>query len=1025
MNNLTKHFLRSLLCLALVVPAFTSCYDDSEIWDKVGELENRIYELEVEMTSQVEAMNALLTNGATLTACKKNSDGSYTITLSNGTKFTVLPEGTDFSTLVSYQVVDGKKCWATFDALGNHVLITDASGNAIPVSADISVKIKNGMYVLVINGTEYETGYDAEDVVQVFSSCTPLTDASGNVYAVKFTLGDGMEITVALDGYKGVIFKLSNVNSAVVSDYYIPYGSTQSFLMDVQGVVDYVMQVPDGWRVKEVTEDLTGETYAYVTAPSESTIALGAAEAEGYIKVVSVVEGGKASVSKMYVSTNPFRKLNVSSFRAAVQPYTGVQKFAYGVMTASSFDQATVVETVNEILSSSSSDLPEGYNVSEVAIDRTLPEIYGAELSVSESYVFWVLPAMYSESGADAGFHAEAEMLQVKSLVPVSVNLNVANETVFDADVKVNVTGADAVYAGLVEVNESFLDELVYQVSNGVYEAVKGAYSYDGPASKFPTAATAKILDPGVEYAVWVIPASEGKTTYTASDVVYKTFSTKAVTAGGTLKASVADFAVTVSSISTTVSCEGAAMIYYAFLSGDDGKRYSTASNETKMSKILANATCVESRTSSVEASVKGLGPKKTKWLYAVAVGNDGLYGDVICKEATTEKVSFNSLSISLESLGVTANKAQFQVNVADGMTASDYIYWCGYEKDEFWIGEEYCGGDRNGAQDYMAANPDAAQIQKVMSANGPISEDGTITITGLSMSTNYVFIVLAKDEEGKYSKAAYKKFTTLAANLGDLVEEGTDKWNDAFSKINITWFEKSFRSAENSNMSANYAFQISCPTDLTAFVICASDTYFDGLGLASVDERIVYIENYASRRYDNGYTPMDANGNLMSEPDYYKNGELREGQLMNVYEFHVHGLPSLGFASYFAQGDHEGKCIYEEDGGCSIYDYALERIAYYNTMAPYENKAQMFGLKGDEATAWAEALYEAYKPFYENAEPIINYNEGEPLVISNPYAMGIHPETGEVSDRVIVVFRDLQGNYYAPMTIEVPNYFE
>ena len=180
MNNLTKHILRSLLCLSLAVPAFTSCYDDSEIWGKVEELENRVDVLEAEMTSQVEAMNALLTNGATLTACKKNSDGSYTITLSNGTKFKVLPEGTDFSTLVSYTLVDGKKCWSTFDALGNPVLITDKQGNAIPVSADISVKIKDGVYVLVINGNEYETGYDAEDVVQVFSSCTPLTDASGN-----------------------------------------------------------------------------------------------------------------------------------------------------------------------------------------------------------------------------------------------------------------------------------------------------------------------------------------------------------------------------------------------------------------------------------------------------------------------------------------------------------------------------------------------------------------------------------------------------------------------------------------------------------------------------------------------------------------------------------------------------------------------------------------------------------------------------------------------------------------------------
>ena len=93
--------------------------------------------------------------------------------------------------------------------------------------------------------------------------------------------------------------------------------------------------------------------------------------------------------------------------------------------------------------------------------------------------------------------------------------------------------------------------------------------------------------------------------------------------------------------------------------------------------------------------------------------------------------------------------------------------------------------------------------------------------------------------------------------------------------------------------------------------------------------------------------------------------------------------------------------------------------------MEPYEKKAEMFGLKGEEAATWAKALYEAYKPFYEDAEPIINFNSGEPLFISNPYAMGISAETGKVADRVIVVLRDLQGNYYEPMSIEVPDYFE
>lgn len=985
-------------------------------------MENRLFELEVELQNQVEAMNALLSNGATLASCKKNSDGSYTITLSDGTKFNVLPEGTDFSTLVTYKTVDGKKCWAVYDAAGNAVLLTDAAGNAVPVSDNIDVAIKDGVYVLSINGKEYETGYDAEDVVQVFSSCTPLADASGNVYAVKFTFGEGMETTVTLDGYKGVIFRLSNVNNTMVSEYYVDYGTTQSFLMDMQGVVDYVMQVPDGWRVKEEADALTGETYLKVTAPVQETVDLGAAVADGPLKVVSVVEGGKAAVSKIFLSTDPFKKYDVSAMKAVIEPYTGIQKFVYGMVLEEGFNKAQLLSKVSEILTTAS-DIPEGYFVSESGIDLTLAEIFGGELSEDEAYVFWAVPALYREEGdgVEAGFYVEASMLRTLVLAPITADVQVSDVALLDAQVKVKVGGTLSMYAGMAEVNENTFEEIAYQINNGIIEPIE-TLSYDGPASGFPSAETAIYLHPDTKYAAWVVPVDNEKSAYSASDVVYKEFTTKSIISGGTLAVSASDFTITDSSVSSDLSCEGAAMIHYAFLSADDGVRYQNTSNETKMKKIQEAASYNSVRGSEATAFLKGLKPETSYWLYAVAVDNDGLYGDVICKEATTGKVSFNTLSLSVESLGVGSNDAKFKVTVSGG-TAEDIIYWCGAANNEFWISDDYCGGSRTSAQTYLAANPDAEAVQAVMKANGAVSEDGTISIKGLPMSTDCVFIVLAKDASDNYSKAAYKKFTTMAADLGEIVMEGTEKWNEAYGKINISWIEQAFHLPENSNLSGSYAFSYSGPTDLTAFILCASDSYFEGMGLHSVEEKIVYVEEYSSRKYDNGYVPYDKDGNMMTEPDYYKDGELRAGQLMNVYDYYVHGLPALGFATYFAKGDHDAKCIYWEDGKCSYYERALERIAYYNTIEPYREKAKSFGLTGDEAERWAQALYEAYLPFYKNAEPLIYHNEGEPLTISQPYAMGYN-EDNVVIDRVVVVFRDKQGNYYAPMTIEVPDYF-
>jgi hypothetical protein len=221
----------------------------------------------------------------------------------------------------------------------------------------------------------------------------------------------------------------------------------------------------------------------------------------------------------------------------------------------------------------------------------------------------------------------------------------------------------------------------------------------------------------------------------------------------------------------------------------------------------------------------------------------------------------------------------------------------------------------------------------------------------------------------------------------------------------------------------ASYAFDLSVPKNLTAYVMCGSDTYFSEAGFTKVEHIMIEIENYASRRYANGKTPI-VNGEHATEPDYVKNGEHKEGQLMNVYEFCVHGVPAMGFVTYFAEGSHgEGNCIYWDKGECQQYKSDMEAIARYNTLAPWQERAEQFGLTGKEADDWAQALLEAYSVYYKDAKPVIYENTGAPLRMSTPYATGKNEE-GVIPDRVIVMLKDLDGNYYEPMFFEVPDYF-
>lgn len=999
-----------------------SCYDDSALWQSMQELESKINELKAQLDGQAEAMTALLSDGSTIKTCVKQSDGSYMLTLSNDVKFKVLAPGTNASALMSYKVIEGEKYWAIYSPSGELTPLTDKNGY-IPISTNVEVDIKDGKYYIIINGQEYETGFDTEDLVQVFNSCTPLTDASGNVYAMTFDFGEGKQVTVSVDGYKGVVFKLENVGSVskIVNEYYVPYASTQPFLIDVEGVVDYVMQIPYGWKVIERTDKQSGNVYLDITAPSKELVASGAAFDRGDLKVVAVVEGGDAVITKLVLSAEPFKKVEFSSTRLIAEPYEGVQKFVYGVIPVTLYNEAEVLETA-QLLVSTSMDAPTGYAVGDADVDMTLSQIYGGELDPEGAYQLFVVSSMYQE-GEEAGYYIDQTSFQSYRVGAVVVKMSDPVASLFDAEISVEVKGSLKMWAGTAVKSETLFDDIIYGIANEITEPYTEGLTYQGLASGYPVegANDGVEFEPGVTYVTWCVPFDVTKTSYTVSDIVYKEFTTSSLVTGGTLEITAGEPVVTTSSISVPLSSEGAEAIYYAFLTNDEGKRLGEAEglNDQKFALMQKSETFTQVRSTEVVAELEGIEPEAKMWLYSVAVDANGNLGVVKCLSATGATVQFNSISLTLDYLDLRSEWIKFKV-VAEGGTPVKYIYWVGTEQDPFWI---KCGKSKNIAQKYMAVYPEDDAIHSVMRAHGDFSADGEITIKGLRAEENYVMVVVAVDADGKYSKAGYKKAKTLAADLGDVAVEGSERWLAAKNTIQIDWVQEAFQPAASQAMMARYAFNISCPQDYTAFILCASDTYFEEAGVTKKTQQMIEIQNYCSRRYDDGYTPYN-NGEYASEPDYYKDGELRGGQMMNVVNFYVHGLPTMGFATYFAPDSHgEGNCIYWENGQDVNYQRALELIEEYKTISKYEARAAAFGLKGQEASDWAQALLQAYLPYYEAAEPLIYVNHGEPLYMMNPYAMGIN-DKGELHDRVIVMLKDRQGNYFEPMYFEVPNYF-
>ena len=976
--------------------------------------------LTLELSKQVKAMQDVLTaeEPVQITACRllerEGKEGLYEITLSSEITFhSFVGQDDNLVMPLTYDLADGVKYWASAGAEGEVVPFADEQGNKHALTSELTFEIKKDAYSVKIADKTYELGYTVEDALQVFE-CELLNDPEGTLYGVRFCFGTDKVKTVYFAEYAGVHFYLPHdAEKSVVTELFVPdNGSNVLSLVAFEGI-DYKYVTPQGWTFAETKGE--GVVSVVVTAPESYEV-----DAENPAELAVVASDDSFVFASVALTDQPFRSLELSATGPVIVPSTGLGKFAYGITLVDGFVQDDIL-ALGKALIDGTQTSAQGAAVSSSAVSKTFAEILGSSLDEEARYVLWVV--------------ADGELLS-KEFGQITAKISSSKSYLLDADISVEVRGAEAVYMGVVENVEGAKTEILELVQTAALEPVRVTdqlFVYEGKATEFTsTEGYENGMRYAAEYLVWVIPAVSGDYTYTEEDIFSHVVNTNDITPGGELKITCGDAVVTPSTITFPVSCPGAEMICYAYYDEVGGSLISTDTNEGRYNSMfdpndiyrLDEAKFVYADQAEAYASNLNDEAATTYWLAAFAVDADGKYGEVYCAPATTLMLAYDtSIKLTVEAPTdlITSSSATFKVTSTGDL--SDYIYWVGRKSDPFWANTNYCGGNRNGAQKYMALNPDDENIQKCMRKYGPLSADGTITITDMTMETEYRFVILEKGET-YYSTVGYKQVTTLAADLGQIVREGTPQWEADKARINIDWEEEYFEQGSTGLMSY-YSFKISCPTDLTAYIMCASDDYFEDMGLTRMEHIMIELQRWTSRRLDKDHTVDDGFGGMKNEPDYYKNGELKPGQLMSVNDFYVHGSPHEGGVTYFAADSHgQGNCVAWENGHCANYERALEKIAEHLTLQQWLDRAAAFGLKGKEAEDWAEALLEAYSSYYGNSKPLVYINNGEPLRVATPYATGIN-EDGVVPDRVIVMLKDLQGNYYEPMYFEVPNYFK
>ena len=954
--------------------------------------------LENALQKQVRAMYQIATEETILlsNAGPSKHEGLYDMSFETGASCKVYVPALEGAKKFTFAENGGVKYWAVY-AEGTPVPVKSEGGDMLEADAEPVVKLVKDEYCLVANNEVFHTGYMAEDNVQAFD-CSLKADNAGAIYAVNFDFGSEGR-TVYVSSYDAAKFYLAaDEAKEAIKELCINWGATSAVGLYIPEGVECKIVASEGWTAEFKKETSTVE----ITAPVEAENA----QSQGTVSVVS--EDDLFTFAKLNVTTDVFKTLLASAVKAVVTPALGVDKFAYGITAKADYKASEIVAKATEWIEGAQPAA--GAAVSEVAVAVPFAQVLGSELQDGVEYVLWAV--------------ANGSVMSVE-FSKMAFDLQVVKPYLLDAQVKVAVNGAEAVFGGMVEKTDDAMNDIVFQLENSIQDSIPAAnrnFVFEGLLSDYPAVDNYVYeMEPAKTYIMWAAAAVTGEYEYTADDVFFTEVTTNSITDGGSIAAALTGVTTSKTSISAKVTANDAALVYYAVLNNTDGKRYATAANADKYSKIMSSSPLV---LKGGNGEIKGekLNPNTDYWLFAVAVDAEGKYGEVACVTGKTGALTFDtSITLKSEKVDATAKKAVIKVTSTGG-DLSDYIYWFGRITDPFWANTTHCGQNKTQGEKYMALYPDDENIVKCMSKYGALGADGTITFDGLTMETDYIFMILEKGETN-YSKTGYLKVTTLAADLGVIVREGTDTWNNAKASIKLDWIQSAFKPAASSQMMANYAFGFSCPKNLTAYVMCASDTYFKDAGFTKVEHVMIEIENYASRRYANSRTPI-VNGVHATEPDYYKDGELREGQLMNVYEFCIHGVPGLGFVTYFAENSHgEGNCIYWENE-CTKYQEALASIANYNSLAPWLLKAEQFGLKGAEADAWAKDLLEAYSVYYKDAKPVVYVNDGSSLVVNSPYATGKN-EDGIIPDRVVVMLKDLDGNYYEPMYFEVPDYFE
>lgn len=735
---------RGLLLAALAgTSVMTSCeYDDSDLLNRIEEVENRLSQLETKLNSEVESLKQLLEGKATITSATK-ADGVWTIVLSDGQTITVNEASSD--SVISVIEENGTYYWT----LGGEKLLVDGKPVAVSGAAP-SLRVDSTTKEWMVSPDGGKTWMGTGIIGENAALFKKVEADDANVY---FTLADGTELAIAKKG-AGSGFNLR----FLAGKQYFDAGQSKTVAIDMTNVKKAtIVGKPEGWKATLKEDKLT------VTAPASGATNV---EKQGSIAILAVSNDGKSDIGELAVVQGiAYFDLSASDEIVTLKHKMAVDQYNYwgtyiGVMKLNEFS----VEAVELLLEDTSRMKADDKGFTKSLKDLMAP---GQEPEKGTSYIVWGVPYLY-----DGTSHSQGPQIKEMQYVTVTTqNIDFSTSVVAfdDAQIKLTAVGVNR-YLGGVTAKENFDAEGMigsinqFGVSDSGYAILSN--SYEGPLSRYAMMwNTPNTLKPGQEYVVWALPIKSGA--FTVEDLYTWEVALKSIVKGGTALATIGEVTATITSVQATVTpSENTYKFYSEYFTAADMAKYET--DDALFDYLLTRP----AKTGEATVSRTGLNAGDKGWIAAVAVDAEGKAGELQKVEANAKEINWIDTKITGELISDNS-RAYLKVSTEGGEVAKYVYYWKAKQQFENdWV----LKGDMEKLENSMATMYETPQYGYYAIETASIPETGIVIPAAgawpdkLTNGTEYIVAAMGFDAEGQPTRLYHGYVTPSVKFEGKII---------------------------------------------------------------------------------------------------------------------------------------------------------------------------------------------------------------------------------------------------------------